>query len=346
MYQGNYELIGLELSMFTRKLEAQLRFQGIPYQWHFKKMAEHEAIKKRSGTHFIPILNTPDGWMINDTIAIGPMLHERFHHAPVIPNSSIQRALCFILEDYFNHWMCRHALHSRWCYEDNAMVAGRNFGVNMILGKSLEDELTEEEEKQVAGNGKFMKASFGLPACKVQGAGEDQREAIQADFKLMMTLLNEHMKSNDFLFGDRPCLADFALVGSAKAHFLIDPEPLSWLGDHESMLEAYVDRVWNCNHEELSWPEDENIPESLLAIIEHMVNNYHVFALKNVQAAANGEKEFTLDLGYGEFTVQSMKRLDKTRLHIQDELIRVNAWELSNLVETGALELYKYPAFV
>ena len=32
MYQGDYQLIGSEMSFFTRKLEAQLRCQQIP--WH------------------------------------------------------------------------------------------------------------------------------------------------------------------------------------------------------------------------------------------------------------------------------------------------------------------------
>ena len=30
MYRGDYKLIGSEMSFFTRKLEAQLRFQQIP----------------------------------------------------------------------------------------------------------------------------------------------------------------------------------------------------------------------------------------------------------------------------------------------------------------------------
>jgi len=38
MYRGTYTLIGQELSMFTRKLEAQLRYQNIPYQWQYKTM--------------------------------------------------------------------------------------------------------------------------------------------------------------------------------------------------------------------------------------------------------------------------------------------------------------------
>ena len=39
MYPGEYELIGSELSFFTRKLEAQLRFQQIPWHYQFKTEA-------------------------------------------------------------------------------------------------------------------------------------------------------------------------------------------------------------------------------------------------------------------------------------------------------------------
>ena len=79
MYSGTYTLIGQELSMFTRKLEAQLRYQHIPYQMGHSRAARIlTLLTARVGTHFIPILTTPDGWMLNDTISIGPFLHDSF----------------------------------------------------------------------------------------------------------------------------------------------------------------------------------------------------------------------------------------------------------------------------
>jgi len=75
MYPGEYELIGSELSFFTRKLEAQLRFQQIPWRYQFKTEARKvEAFEAKAGTHFIPLLATPDKWLLQDTIAIGPLL--------------------------------------------------------------------------------------------------------------------------------------------------------------------------------------------------------------------------------------------------------------------------------
>jgi glutathione S-transferase len=155
------------------------------------------------------------------------MLSQRFREAPVLPSTPVQRAACFILEDYLNHWFPRHALHSRWVDLDNAVAAGKGFGANMLLGKSIDDALSDEEAAQVAGMGKTMRDSFGLGACDVQGAGADKAEEVQSDFDTIMGLFKQHFAAHDFLLGDRACIADFALVGPAKAHFLQDPLPLA-----------------------------------------------------------------------------------------------------------------------
>ena len=156
MYRGDYSLVGGELSMFTRKLEAQLRFQRIPWNWHFKTEDRKAGIETRAGTHFIPVLITPEKWMIHDTIAIGPLLNDRFREAPVLPETPLQRACCFILEDAFNHWLGRICVHTRWCYPGDVAWAGTRFGANMILGRSIDAPFTEQELEQLADVGPMM----------------------------------------------------------------------------------------------------------------------------------------------------------------------------------------------
>lgn len=227
MYRGHYTLIGNELSLFTRKLEAQLRFQEIPWDWQFKTLELAPELEARAGTHFIPLLRTPDKWLIHDTIAIAPMLNSRFSDCPVVPSSPLQRACCYILEDAFNHWLGKSAIHSRWCYPDNVAWVGPRFGANMVLGRSIEESLSDVEMEQVAGVGEMMYESFGRNVCEVNGVGEDQKDAIQGDFARMLSALEVHFAANDFLLGPRPCLADFALAGACKAHYTLDPVPLS-----------------------------------------------------------------------------------------------------------------------
>jgi glutathione S-transferase len=331
--------------MFTRKLEAQLRYQKIPYEWQIKSRDQTADIEAKGGTRFIPLLATPDSWLISDTISIGPMLHHRFNKVPVIPQGPAQRGICFILEDFFNHWYPRHALHSRWCYPENVKVVGDYFGANVLLGKSLHDELSPEEREEIAGFGDKMLEMFGAMACEVQGAGPDKKAEVQKDFGEMMDILNVHFTQHDFLLGGRACLADFALVGPVVAHFLLDPEPKSWLGDKLAMIEAYVDRVWNSENDDGDWLAGDEIPETLLPLLAHAENKYAVFALSSIQAAARGDKYFEVDLGDGPFTARAMKRLDKSRLHVQDEILSCRA-EQSAIKELGILDFYLQPPIV
>lgn len=341
MYRGTYKLVGIELSMFTRKLEAQLCYQKIPHQWQFKTAEQGPQWEARAGTRFVPLLETPDGWVINDTIAIGPMLNDRFADTPVLPTTPVQRATSFVLEDFFNHWFPRHALHSRWVDNDNAMAAGRCFGANMLLDKSIEDSLNDEEHTAVAEMGTFMRDSFGLAACDVQGAGVDQAEAIEGDFHHVMGLIKTLLEKQPFLLGDRACIADFALVGPIKAHFLQDPLPLAWLekNDNRDVLEAYVARVYAGEVAGAAYLPDDLLAPDLQPLLEAAAGTYQAFARASIQAAQRGEKTFALDVGRGEFTARSMKRLEKARQHVRDELSGLSL-QSTMLASTGALSLY------
>ena len=178
-----------------------------------------------------------------------------------------------------------------------------------------------------------------------QSAGVDKKAEMQRDFRSIMGLLSDHFKEHDFLLGGRACLADFALAGTAQAHFLVDPEPRSWLGEHEGMLEDYVARVYRGGDESQSYSFEKELPQTLIAILKHALDNYQRFAMSSIMAAAKGEKYFTLDLGHGEFTARSMRRLDKARLHVQNEILKAKI-EASDFQEIGILEHYLKPKIV
>ena len=327
MYKGHYELIGSELSFFTRKLEAQLRFQKIPWRYQFKTQNNSVELEARAGTHFIPLLQTPERWLLHDTIAIGPLLNQRFKDRPVIPNSPLQRASCFILEDAFNHWLGKSCIHSRWCYPDNVNWVGVRFGANMMLDKSIDAPLSEQELKSLAPIGPKMHASFGESVCEVNGVGPSMEKAVKADFKAMLEVLAKHFTRNAFLLGPRPCIADFALAGAFKAHYTLDPEPRSWLDEHETILSDYTNRLFadadNCPE---TWLADDEIPETLSNILQYLQTSYFSFARANITAGLAGEKYFDFDYGgFGKTRSRTQRRLNVARLHVADELARCGA---------------------
>jgi glutathione S-transferase len=326
MYLGDYGLVGSEMSMFTRKLEAQLRFQQIPWYWSFKTQARTAEVEARTGTHFIPALITPDKWMIHDTIAIGPFLHDRFRHAPVIPDTPLQRACCFILEDVFNHWLGPICVHTRWCYPDNVAWVGPRFGANTVLDRSIDEPFTEQELRDLTPIGDMMYESFGRNVCDVNGVGPEQQPAVQAAFTRLLQVLDEHFANNDFLLGPRPCLADFALAGACKAHFVTDPVPLGWLGLHRDMLFAYTDRLFGTHaFGDRHWLEDDAVPVSLQGLLTYAQETYFQSARANIAAGLRGEKFFEYNAGFGVIRARTQKRLNLARLHVRNELQRDGA---------------------
>jgi len=326
MYQGDYQLVGSEMSFFTRKLEAQLRFQNIPWRWHFKTEERKAELEARAGTHFIPLLMTPDKWMLHDTIAIGPMLNNRFSERPVIPEAPLQRACCYILEDAFNHWLGRVCVHSRWCYPENVAWVGPRFGANMALDRSIDEPFSAEELEQLAGIGPMMYEGFGKNVCEYNGVGPDQAEAVQGDYRNMLEALATHFAQHDFLLGSRPCIADFALAGASKAHFVCDPTPVSWLGEHRDMLFDYTERLFgDWPQDPGPWPADDEVPETLGVVLDYLQGTYFQFAPANIAAGLAGEKYYEYDYGYGPTRARTQKRLNVARLHVQDELLRIGA---------------------
>ena len=327
MYQGSYELIGSELSFFTRKLEAQLRFQQIPWRYRFKTQERSAELEARAGTHFTPLLQTPDRWLLNDTIAIGPLLNDRFSERAVIPDTPLQRATCFILEDAFNHWLGKSCVHSRWCYPDNVSWVGIRFGANLMLDKSIDAPISEQELETVSSLGQMMLNSFGMRACEVNGVGPDAEPMVKADFKTMLNVLAKHFERNAFLLGPRPCIADFALAGAFKAHYTLDPEPRSWLGEHKAALSNYTNRLFANPTSELEpWLADDQLPESLTAILDYLQTSYFSYAIANKEAVSAEAKHVQFNYGgFGEIQARSARRLNLARLHVADELTRCGA---------------------
>ena len=334
MYQGEYKLIGQELSLFTRKLEAQLRFQRLPWRWQFKTQQDGPEIEARVGTHFVPALGTPDNWMIHDTISIGPMLSQRYPEYAVVPDTPLQRASAYILEDFFNHWLGRSAVHSRWCYPENVAWVGPRFGANGALNRSIDEPLSPEEEEQLAGIGQMMYEGFGKNVCDYNGVPVEQSEAVQADFRDMLDVLAKHFKHNRFLLGPRPCIADFALAGASKAHYILDPEPKSWLGEHEQMLTDYTEQFFSDEPIAVSdWLPDDQVPDSLGLLLDYLQRSYLVMAKANIAGSKAGEKFYEFDFGYGPTRARTQGRLNKARLHVQNELRRVDADNHDSIVE-------------
>ncbi len=345
MFKGEYVLYGMERSLFTRKLEAQLRYQRVPYRFELQTLENQQHWQARAGTHIIPVLQTPENWIMWDSTPIGDFLNSRFHEAAVIPETPVQRAACLILEDWIDEWQGRTAINSRWCYPDNAAEVGFLMAKAMVAGKLEHDALTDEEQAQVQAAATMVRDSFGLKACKGFGVTEDRNAFMRAEFDRFMGELAALFSQQDFLLGARPCMADFTVCAGLKAHFAVDPEPRKWVEEIAPGMLDYMERVWNAGPEKVGdWLPDDALSPLLQSLFDNMQSGFAPFARANTAAVAAGEKFFMADVGDGEQSFRARPYIEQSRQHVAQELRRCSAEDLAKveaaLAATGALELY------
>ena len=112
---SKYTVYGGELSYFTRKLEAALIFYGADFDMLNKGEHNPQEIESRSGTHQVPVLQTPENWMIGDTTPLMQLLDSRFPARRLFPKGPLG-VLVQIVEEYFDEWVARTMVHYRWHY--------------------------------------------------------------------------------------------------------------------------------------------------------------------------------------------------------------------------------------
>jgi len=270
-----YFVYGSELSYFTRKLEAAMIFYGADFDMK-PKPPEAES---RAGTHQIPVLHTPENWMIADSTPLMHLLDSRFPFRSMFPQGPLG-VLTQIVEEYFDEWIARTMVHYRWHYEESAVFAS---------------------ERMAAGNQEAAARvrSWGPRACRATGTeSEHQQRECEAEYRRILDALDQQFQQTRYALGDRPCAVDCILLGGLRAHTNMDPVP-------KKMMEAWPRIVdwaetgadnWDGSGELAPFPGSTPFARFVL---QEMLPTYVPFVLGNADALAAGAKAFHVQT-YGE----------------------------------------------
>lgn len=281
-----YIVYGVPYSLFTRKLEAALDWFALPYETHPKDTHNDATggpsageIESRSGTHQIPVLHTPENWMLSDTTPILGMLDERVPTRRLFPTGALG-VLVHTLEEVLDEWVARVMVHYRWHYEENTrMVIAR------IVGRAL--DLEEARAHPLA--------QWGPRACRATGTDSArQREAVEVEYFALLEALEEQLGVSRYALGGRPSAVDAALLGGLRGHILHDPVPD--LSTFPRVRAWAATRHWDGAGEWAPFPDSTPFAQYLLCLGRDL---YQPFALANAGALRAGSKAFRLET-YGE----------------------------------------------
>ncbi|MFT4582096.1 MAG: glutathione S-transferase [Gammaproteobacteria bacterium] len=117
-----YQLYGPESSGFTRKLEAALVFYGASFERTLETSALREELTSRAGTHQLPVLRTPENWLLADTTPVMQLLDSRFPSRRMFPTGPLG-FLVHLLEEVLDEWVSRVYVHYRWHSPENTRFA-------------------------------------------------------------------------------------------------------------------------------------------------------------------------------------------------------------------------------
>jgi len=232
---GRYVLHGLKLSYFTGKLEAYLRVKGVPFDYVEMDTADFRACARATGVAQMPQLQAPDGTWLTDTTAIIARFEAELPTPALTPSTPRGAFVARLLEDAFDEWLWRPALYFRWAFKEDARLMGRQIARTLLRDVPgplwLRAWVIRRRQQRV-----FLKED---------GVTSQTRAAIEQSFVDVTTQLDTALSQRPYLFGDRPCIADFGLMGPFMRHFVHDPTPARLMQERAPAVFEWAARTWN-----------------------------------------------------------------------------------------------------
>ncbi|KPP82364.1 MAG: glutathioine S-transferase domain protein [Oceanicaulis sp. HLUCCA04] len=313
MMPGEYIVYGADPSYFTRKVEAALRYMRIPHQARPKSPDVSARLEARAGTHLIPVVETPEGWIIHDSTYIIELLHMRFPAHPVIPASPVQHIVCRLLDDWIDEWFTRAALHLRWIDDEDAPVCARKIAMDMG-GGTHDRPLTPQEEESVAATAAFV-MPWGRKAMTVMAGGPEYQDGLRAEFAEFLRQCAGLVGADGGLLGQRLSMADLGLLGAMKAHFAADDYARNFVQGAAPAMLDWTERAWVRADQGETWLADDALPDGIGGLLDLMAGGFAPYMIANRAALEAGEKSsyFTIASGQ-EVRMITRKPVEDTRL--------------------------------
>jgi glutathione S-transferase len=275
-----YVVYGWQRSYFTHKLLAALHFYQAPYRFEAKTSHNADEIRFRSGTHQVPVLHTPENWMIADTTPILYMLDARFPARRMFPKGALG-IVTQVVEEYFDEWIARTTVHWRWNYPEN----------HRLLALDAAQGDNEAAAALIVWGGKVCRATGVSSAV--------QQRAAEAEYIRMLEAARQQLTQTAYLLGDRPSAVDCIVLAGLRAHFLYDPAPNRALRNRFADIVLWTEQNADSWEGTGNWADLPQPTSFVHFVLSEMKDTYARFALGNRDALHNGAKAFVASI-YGE----------------------------------------------
>ncbi|XUU61570.1 glutathione S-transferase family protein [Erythrobacter sp. HA6-11] len=294
-------LYGSPPSLYSGKARAYLDWKGIDYREMTPDMqVRDDVIIPAIGRMVIPVVVTSDGTILQDTTVIIDHYEARTEGPSVYPETPRQRLLAMLFEVLGDEWLTIPAMHYRWHYNEE-WIYGE-------FGKSVAPEAPLEQRVAI---GKAVGERF-KGFVPMLGINEETIPAIEASYEALLADLDTHFSEHPFLFGSRPSIGDYGLIGPLYAHLYRDPEAGKIMKRLAPKLAEWVERMVKVKAP-LSgeFLPDDAIPQSLFPVLKRLLGEAipwleQTSKLTSDWSKASTEEEVPRAVGMAEYTVEGV----------------------------------------
>lgn len=255
-------LYAAEVSLFSGKARAYLRYKGIPFREELPTWrVVREVLVPNTGLAMVPVVRTVDGRFVQDTSEIIDHFEASHPEPAVVPVTPRQHVVSHLLELYADEWLVLPAMRYRWRMGHLRYVA-RAFG-----GLSMPDA-----PRWLHGLlGLPMAAYFGVGHVPVLGLGPRMRRAVDRMYPAFLASFEAHLAVHPYVLGGRPTLADFGLYGPLYAHLYCDSRSHDEMKEQAPRVADWVRRMTDPSPDAMGAVlADDEVPTTLEPLLRDL----------------------------------------------------------------------------
>jgi len=264
--QERYTLWGGQLSVYSARVRSYLIKKRIPYRELYPSHPDFGGrIVPALGFFVIPVLETPDGAIIQDSSDIIDYLEERFPEHCFVPSTPVQRVVATLLCAFGSEGLNQPSMHYRWNF-----LAEQGDYIRTEFGRAASPS-RDRRERMAAAEPSIELMTSHLPR---MGINPETVPAIEAAYLDLLNALDDHFLQHPYLLGGRPSMADFGLMTGLYAHLSRDPVPSALMKSRAPNVYRWTERMNVANVGDGEFPEagdayleDDALPDTLEPVL-------------------------------------------------------------------------------
>jgi glutathione S-transferase len=314
-----FRIHGVEISPYSVKVRSYFRYKEIPHRWIPRSQDAEGEFQKYAKLPLVPLVVTPENEGIQDSTPIIERLEKLYPEPSIHPADPTAKFLSILLEEFGDEWGNKWMFHYRWAREADQLSAAGRIARSMMPGA---------DDEQLAKNVLAVRERM-VSRLFFVGSNPVTAQQIEDSFRDAIVILDSHLSTRTYLFGQRPSFADFALWGQLYNAWT-DPTPGAIINASAPNLLAWIHRMlWpRAEGDFETWP---SLAATLTPLLErHVGRLFMPWTLANAAALEDGREEFSVELKGRTWTQKPQKYHARSLAALREKY--------SKLEDKGALD--------